>query len=158
MHLTSTGVSDGTIWTACVAGTALKPIEIEGPQTVTFHFYTPHAFTHQRSQLSKDMHHANEACAYPAGAVDRAFLERALEPAFAWMGAHPDRTLWCGEFGTIRHADRASRQAWMRDVVSIFDAHGIPYCVWNYLTPPNDANRFSLVDDDTRRPLCEWGK
>ncbi|MBQ9548282.1 MAG: hypothetical protein IJV01_03880 [Bacteroidales bacterium] len=31
--------------------------------------------------------------------------------------------------------------------------HGIPYCVWNYLSTPNDGNRFSLVDDDTRKIL-----
>ena len=27
------------------------------------------------------------------------------------------------------------------------------YCVWNYLSTPNDGNRFSLVDDDRRRIL-----
>ena len=31
----------------------------------------------------------------------------------------------------------------------------IPYCVWNYLSTPNDGNRFSLVDDDSRRILSE---
>ena len=25
--------------------------------------------------------------------------------------------------------------------------------VWNYLSTPNDGNRFSLVDDDTRKIL-----
>jgi hypothetical protein len=27
--------------------------------------------------------------------------------------------------------------------------------VWNYLSTPNDGNRFSLVDDDERRILSE---
>ena len=31
----------------------------------------------------------------------------------------------------------------------------IPYCVWNYLSTPNDGNRFSLVDDDNRKILSE---
>ena len=46
-----------------------------------------------------------------------------------------------------------SRIAYMRDIVSICQEAGIPWCVWNYLSTPNDGNRFSLVDDDTRRIL-----
>ena len=33
--------------------------------------------------------------------------------------------------------------------------NGVPYSVWNYLSTPNDGNRFSLVDDDTRKILSE---
>ena len=36
----------------------------------------------------------------------------------------------------------------MRDVISLLKEHEIPYSVWNYLSTPNDGNRFSLVDDD----------
>ena len=43
----------------------------------------------------------------------------------------------------------------MRDVVSLCKEHGIPWCVWNYLSTPNDGNRFSLVDDDTRDFLTD---
>jgi hypothetical protein len=31
----------------------------------------------------------------------------------------------------------------------------IPFCSWNYLSTPNDGNRFSLVDDDTRKILSK---
>ena len=33
--------------------------------------------------------------------------------------------------------------------------HDISYCVWNYLSTPNDGNRFSLVDDENRKILSE---
>ena len=85
--------------------------------------------------------------------IGRDFLADVLKDAFAWKDEHPDKILWCGEFGTIRHAKLAWREAWMRDVVSLLREHGIPWCVWNYLSTPNDGNRFSLVDDDTRRIL-----
>ena len=39
----------------------------------------------------------------------------------------------------------------MRDVITVLKEHEIPYCVWNYLSTPYDGNRFSLVDDDSRR-------
>jgi len=71
------------------------------------------------------------------------------------MEKQPDKILWNGEFGTIRHAPKASRVAYMRDVVSLCKEHGIPWCVWNYLSTPNDGNRFSLVDDDTREILSK---
>ena len=82
-------------------------------------------------------------------------LRSSLAPAAAFAKAHPDKILWCGEFGTIRHADMAWREAWMRDVITVLRENDIPYCVWNYLSTPNDGNRFSLVDDDRREILSE---
>ena len=46
-----------------------------------------------------------------------------------------------------------SRENYMRDVISLLRENGIQYCVWNYLSTPNDGNRFSLVDDDSRKIL-----
>ena len=43
----------------------------------------------------------------------------------------------------------------MRDVIKFLKENEIPYCVWNYLSTPNDGNRFSLVDDDARKILSE---
>ena len=85
--------------------------------------------------------------------MDKRYLRLLLKPAFDFAKAHPDKILWCGEFGTIRHCDIRWRQNWMNDVISLLKEHGISYCVWNYLSTPNDGNRFSLVDDDTRKIL-----
>ena len=41
----------------------------------------------------------------------------------------------------------------VRDVITVLKENAIPYCVWNYLSTPNDGNRFSLVDDDYRQIL-----
>lgn len=142
----------------------------------TFHIYTPFEFTHQRGVLQAGPLYYNRALTYPCddvsryadyhfllGAtvspyeglarIDRTVLERCLKPAFDFVAAHPDKVLWCGEFGTIRHADHTSRENWMRDVIALCKEHGMSYCVWNYLSTPNDGNRFSLVDDDTRALL-----
>ena len=134
--------------------------------------YEPSAFTHQRGVLqpahcfyNRDMpypgdperyrDHARETGLDPRrfdgfAEIGRDFLADVLRDAFDWKAAHPGRILWCGEFGTIRHARPAWREAWMRDVTSLLREHGVPWCVWNYLSTPNDGNRFSLVDDDTR--------
>ena len=141
----------------------------------TFHFYEPFAFTHQRGVLQASNCYYNRDMPYPCDdaeryrdfarttgdaqtfpgrtRIDASFLADCLRPAADFRAAHPDKILWLGEFGTIRHARPAWREAWMRDVVAFCKAHGIPWCVWNYLSTPNDGNRFSLVDDDARRFL-----
>lgn len=148
----------------------------DDPRVVyTFHMYEPHEFTHQRGVLVPSTLAYNRAMPYPTRdveryrdfrrfhgkenpypgveAIDRSYLESRLQGAHDFLEAHPGKILWNGEFGTIRHAAPACRLAYMRDVISICREWGIPYCVWNYLSTPNDGNRFSLVDDDTRKLL-----
>ena len=89
----------------------------------------------------------------PFARMDIDYLRRYLTPVRDFITAHPDKILWLGEFGTIRHANIAYRENWMRDMITLCKEYDIPYCVWNYLSTPNDGNRFSLVDDDTRKML-----
>ena len=143
----------------------------------TFHCYAPHEFTHQQGVLNANQIYYNRKMPYPCDDIeryrefyrlvkgiekygeyermDKAFLRDYLQPAKQFIEEHPDKVLWCGEFGTIRHAKLAWRENWMRDMISILKEWDIPYCVWNYLSTPNDGNRFSLVDDDSRRILSE---
>ncbi len=143
----------------------------------TFHTYAPNEFTHQRGVLQAPQLYYNRDMPYP-GDIDRyrdfqkvvcgnpnayaqydrmdeRYMRDVLQPAVDFIKQHPDKILWCGEFGTIRHAKIEWREAWMRDVIRILKENDIPYCVWNYLSTPNDGNRFSLVDDDRREILSE---
>ena len=141
----------------------------------TFHLYDPFEFTHQRGVLQAGPLFYNREMAWPCDIepyrdfkrvvenaenpypnfqrMDREFLRARLRPAFDFIERHPDKVLWCGEFGTIRHCKIQWRENWMNDVISLLKEYGISYSVWNYLSTPNDGNRFSLVDDDTRRIL-----
>lgn len=141
----------------------------------TFHTYSPFEFTHQRGVLQSVPLFYNRNMEYPGDIrkyrefretvgqelgdyaeidrMDKEYLRRELSPAFEFVRSHPDKILWCGEFGTIRHCKLEYRENWMNDVISLLIEHGIPYCVWNYLSTPNDGNRFSLVDDDRREIL-----
>ncbi len=168
-------VIGSTCWNSPSTLSALKIWD--DPKVVyTFHTYAPFEFTHQRGVLQANPLYANMVLEYPSKdveryrtsrrlgwgerspypgctAIDCRFLAHTLRGAFEFAKRHPDKILWNGEFGTIRHAPPASRIAYMRDIVSLCREHGIPYCVWNYLSTPNDGNRFSLVDDDTREFL-----
>ena len=131
----------------------LKNLQVwDDPKVVyTFHMYSPFGFTHQRGVLMPGPLFDNAEVQYPG----RSAVKGCLRSAVAWAAAHPDKILWNGEFGTIRHAPPAARAAYMRDIISVCKGAGIPWCVWNYLSTPNDGNRFSLVDDDTRDFLTD---
>lgn len=156
---------------------ALKYLRVfDDPNVIyTFHMYEPHEFTHQRGVLSPLNLFYNRKMPYPCDIelyrdfhkvacnrenyyqsytkMDIAFIRDTLQPAIDFIKQNPDKILWCGEFGTIRHADIKWRENWMKDVIKVLKENDIPYCVWNYLSTPNDGNRFSLVDDDNRKIL-----
>ena len=143
----------------------------------TFHCYEPHEFTHQQGVLQAGPLYYNRKMPYPTDDVERyreyrrllgakdvydgfdridiSYLKKYLEPVKRFIEDHPEAIVWCGEFGTIRHCDIKYRENWMRDMITILKEWDIPYCVWNYLSTPNDGNRFSLVDDDSRLILSE---
>ncbi len=156
----------------------LKYLRIWDDENVfyTFHMYEPFEFTHQRGVLMANTLYYNRKLEYPCDDVDRYrdfyrlngenryenldridinYIRSFMKGAKEFTEAHPDKVLWCGEFGTIRHADIKSRENRMRDVITVLKEWNIPYCVWNYLSTPNDGNRFSLVDDDTRKILSK---
>lgn len=165
----------GTDWNS--AHVLYKMKTYDDPNVIyTFHMYEPFEFTHQRGVLQAPTLYYNRALSFPCADVKRyrdyhrlvfkndntykdfdvidiEYLRKAMAGAKRFRDENPDKVLWLGEFGTIRHADLESRENYMRDVISICREWGIPYCVWNYLSTPNDGNRFSLVDDDTRKVL-----
>lgn len=158
---------------------ALKNLRVYDDENViyTFHLYEPFEFTHQRGVLQSDPLYYNRAMTYPDkidkyrdykkvlysdnnaysqyDRMDIEFLRDAMQGAFDFTKKHPDKILWCGEFGTIRHADIKSRENWMQDIITLLKEYDMPYSVWNYLSTPNDGNRFSLVDDDNRKILSD---
>ena len=158
---------------------ALPYVKIYDDENIiyTFHCYAPHEFTHQQGVLQAPQLFYNRKMPYPCEDIERyrdyhrvvyganeyekydtmdiAFLRDYLAPVKEFIENHPDKILWCGEFGTIRHAKLEWRENWMRDMITILKEWDIPYCVWNYLSTPNDGNRFSLVDDDNRKILSE---
>jgi len=54
---------------------------------------------------------------------------------------HP---LYCGEFGVIDLAPQPVRLAWYRDIISVFNEHGIAWANWDY------KEEFGIVDKQGR--------
>lgn len=157
----------------------LKYLKVFNDENIvyTFHNYQPFSFTHQQGVLQADPLYYNRKMPYPCDIeryrdydrvvhsvkeplkefdrMDINYIRSTFEGAIEFIEKNPNKILWCGEFGTIRHADIKSRENWMRDMITVLKENEIPYCVWNYLSTPNDGNRFSLVDDDSRKILSD---
>ena len=164
----------GTCWNSPAK---LKEMNFYDDENIvyTFHFYAPFEFTHQQGVLQADPLYYNRKMPYPGDIeryrdyqmfvhkksdaysefekMDISYLASELESACEFSRQHPQTKIWCGEFGTIRHAKIEWRENYMRDIIYLLKKNNISYCVWNYLSTPNDGNRFSLVDDDSRKIL-----
>lgn len=136
---------------------------------LSFHFYTPMPVTHYTApwtplasyegpivypgQAIDEAEYETmdetllEAVEEHNGKFDRATLELIMLPAIE-VAKEANLPLYCGEFGAFPPAPLEVRQAWYRDMISIFDEHDIAWAHWNY----NDD--FPLVTQD-REPITD---
>ena len=147
-----------------------------------FHFYESHIFTHQGATWSEDYFHWLKGVPYPSTPenVQAAAMEvpdRAHRLAVIrygmdrWNAQRIDADItqvadwakhWgvpviCNEFGVYRkNADPNDRAAWIHDVRTSLEAHGIGWAMWDYdgsfgvVTKPNGT---AVPDPVTIRAL-----
>jgi aryl-phospho-beta-D-glucosidase BglC (GH1 family) len=123
-----------------------------------FHFYEPHIFTHQGATWGVNYWHFLKGLPYPSSpetaekvagfepqAVNRlqviryglahwnaARIEGEIAQVADWGKQH-GVPLVCNEFGVYRkYADPESRDAWLTDVRTSLEKHGIGWTVWDY--------------------------
>jgi len=122
-----------------------------------FHFYEPHVFTHQGATWGafywhwlKGLHYPSspENAAQVAATVpdavhrldvirygldhwDASRVEAEINQAADW-GQRNGVPLVCNEFGVYRHADPEDRVAWIKDVRTALERHGIGWAMWDY--------------------------
>ena len=121
------------------------PPESDGTRVVTFHFYTPHSFTHQKvSQNNAQAPGVFYPGYVPEGRkiylygdallwFDRWSLGAALAPILEFH-AEFRLPMHCGEFGVIGWANRSSEASaicWTRDVTELLEHAGFSWHLWN---------------------------
>lgn len=118
---------------------------------LSFHFYEPFHLTHYKASWT-DLKDFKGQVQYPGQIVlngqtdaekrvyNRDTLEKMMEKAFR-LADSLRLPLYCGEFGVIDGAPEASKIAWYRDMVAIFEKHRVAYANWNY-----KAGSFGIVD------------
>jgi endoglucanase len=118
---------------------------------LSFHFYEPFHLTHYQASWTRLKDFQGEVN-YPGQIVvngkttdeqkiyNRDTPERMMQKPLH-LADSLGLPLYCGEFGVINKAPVEDKLAWYRDMVAIFEKHGIAYANWNY-----KAGSFGIVD------------
>jgi len=94
-----------------------------------FHFYEPHAFTHQGAYWMPELQ--DKRCAYADCGASEAWFEDFLAPAIE-KAEKEHCELYCGEFGVIDVVPPEEAVKWFRDLHKVFARHGIAHAVWSW--------------------------
>jgi len=150
-------VVESTQWGAVDRLEPLARVFDDQKVVLSFHFYEPLFFTHQRAPWWKDGAFFQEPMEYPGRIphwkeylalldlppVGRSFLEKRgpitwdrdalrdlMRPAFDLRKRGVP--LYCGEFGVYEIAPQASRRAWIGDMMHLFREMDAGWAYWNY--------------------------
>ena len=150
-------IASGARWSADDELLFLEPLP--DPNVIyTFHFYEPHIFTHQGATWGVDFWHFEHGLVYPSTpesaervaalvpeAANRLYVIRygferwdsgRIEAEVAQVGEWARRhevPVICDEFGVYRkYADTGSRAAWLTDVRTSLERHGMGWTMWDY--------------------------
>ncbi|MDX2431524.1 MAG: cellulase family glycosylhydrolase [Bacteroides sp.] len=147
----------------------LKVPEDDPNLILSFHFYSPMAFTHYKAPWSKGLKDYTGEVTYPGFPVDTAVYSEypaevvqklkesnanwnaeLMESEFKKAKAVADRyalPLYCGEFGCYPSTSLELRHQYYEDIISVFDKLDISWTHWNY------KNDFPVVDGETLEPI-----
>jgi endoglucanase len=174
-------IATGALWSADDQLLFLEPL---GDSNViyNFHFYEPHVFTHQGATWGVNHWHFVKGLPYPSD-PQSAQKVAALEPdplnrlyvarygSDHWNADRIDAEIsqvseWakqkavpvvCNEFGVYRkNADPNDRAAWLHDVRTSLETHGIGWTMWDYrgsFGVVTKQNGKSVPDETTLKAL-----
>jgi endoglucanase len=150
-------IAAGAKWSADDELLFLEPLR--DPNVIyTFHFYEPHVFTHQGATWGVNFWHAVARLPYPSNResaekvaaqvpdeINRLYVLRygmehwdadridAEITQVAEWAKRRNVPIVCNEFGVYRnYADPDDRAAWIRDVRSSLERHGMGWTMWDY--------------------------
>ena len=96
-----------------------------------FHFYEPHAFTHQGAYWEAPYRDISERLTYAESGASQDYMEQFLAPALE-KARREGAELYCGEYGVIDIVPPEEALPWFRDLLAVFARHGIACCLWSY--------------------------
>jgi endoglucanase len=142
-------------WQSATTFDQLKIPENDRNIILSFHFYEPFHLTHYQASWTR-LKDFKGVVKYPGQVVvngksddeKRVYnldtLEHMMRKPLE-LAARLQLPLYCGEFGVIDKSPVPEKLAWYRDMVAIFEKHGIAYANWNF-----KAGSFGIVDNELK--------
>ena len=142
-------------WQSVTTFDQLKVPEGDKNIILSFHFYEPFHLTHTGASWTR-LKDFKGSVNYPGQIVvngiteeekrvyNRDTLEAMMEKPLT-LAKRLQLPLYCGEFGVIEKAPTGPKLAWYRDMVSIFEKHGVAYANWNF-----KSGSFGIVDENLK--------
>jgi endoglucanase len=120
----------GVDWNSVSTLKDLKLPESDKHLIGTFHYYSPHRFTHQGAEW------VTGADDYLGTKWDKkqgrgAEVDFDIDRAVKWSEEN-GRPIWMGEFGAYSKADIASRELWTSYVRAEAERRGVPWAYWEF--------------------------
>jgi len=118
------------------------------PNTIySFHTYKPSEFTHQSNRLP--------LATYPTSEYNREYLEGILRPVVDFANRYDVRIL-AGEFGGRSFASADSSEAYMSDILELFEEHGFDYCYYAFRERASRSLEHVGRIDDAIQTAYSW--
>lgn len=142
-------------WQSVTTFDQLKIPAGDGNIILSFHFYEPFHLTHTGASWTRLRDFKGEV-SYPGQIVvngtspeeKRIYnidsLEKMMQKPFH-LADSLNLPLYCGEFGVIEKAPLEPKLNWYRDMVAIFEKHGVAYANWNF-----KSGSFGIVDENLK--------
>ncbi len=114
-----------------------------------FHFYEPHAFTHQGAYWEAPYRDISKRFSYAESGASQDYMEQFLAPALE-KARQEGAELYCGECGVIDIVPPEEAIKWFRDLLAVFARHGIACCLWSYKEMDfglSDARMYAVRDE-----------
>lgn len=154
-------------WGKVATVRSLEPFLDDPHVILSFHYYDPHIFTHQKASWVKNDHPEFPSIPFPGRVPDLngvvapghyglkssgkdltiEAIEEDLSGIAAWARAK-GATLYMGEFGVYEKAPTESRIRWTETVLACCRQSGIPWAIWDY------AGSFAVRDPESGAPTA----
>ena len=96
-----------------------------------FHFYEPHAFTHQGAYWEAPIRDISVRVPYDESGCSEKYVEEFIRSALE-KAKEENTELYCGEYGVIDVVPTKDAIKWFRDVNKVFEKYGIARSLWSY--------------------------